>query len=441
MIQINTPRSWSCNASFFIFFITASENNVFASIMDSLTAAEKQAIIQKYLADPATTGGRDRLWRHIRQDHPSITRREVAAALAEDAVHQIHAPLKRRVTTRPIIISDRAKQAQIDLIDMAGLTGYNDSRRYILTYVDLLSKYCAARAITKKTAVNVNTALAEILDAMPKGWRPKTIQADNGKEFATLMEKSLDQRGIKLIHSQAYNPRTQGAIERFNRTLKSALFALMTRDKASRWLDYLQPLIDNFNNSVHESTGYKPIDLMRRPQLQKEVITEIHDRMERRRPKQAEAIHHEFEVGDFVRVALTTESAIRKQTFRKKIKNNWSAEVFQIYSVSNPEAAGAQPQYLLKNLFTNRKSLKKYWSYQLQEISEDAASQALAEHQERKDDHVPGPHNMQPDERAEAVGENDHFPEEARHFPAPARRSARQYAPSQQALQNLAQAP
>src|SRR5690606_33547209 len=133
-----------------------------------------------YLNDPATTGGRDRLYGHIRQQYPEITRREVAAVLANDATAQIHKPLKKRVISRPVIVSDRAKMAQIDLVDFAGLTGYNDHRRYILTYVDLLSKYAAARAITKKTATNVNAALQDILDSMPAFWRPKTISSDNG---------------------------------------------------------------------------------------------------------------------------------------------------------------------------------------------------------------------------------------------------------------------
>ncbi|HEX6817075.1 MAG TPA: hypothetical protein VF120_01770, partial [Ktedonobacterales bacterium] len=45
--------------------------------------------------------------------------------------------------------------------------------------------------------------------------------------------------------------------------------------------DFLEPLIENLNNSKHESTGYKPQELMERPELQKETITEIHERMER----------------------------------------------------------------------------------------------------------------------------------------------------------------
>ncbi len=390
--------------------------------MNYLTPDDKQEILQKYQADPRYTGGRDRLWSHVRQEHPSITRRDVAAFLADDSTHQVHKPLNKRVTTRPIVVSDRAKVAQIDLFDMKGLTGYNDSRRYCLTYVDLLSKFCAARAITKKTATNVVAALKDILESMPASWRPKTIQADNGSEFQSLMEKSLAEMGIKTIHSQAYNPRSQGAIERLNRSLKSAIFSLMTRNKTNRWIDMLEPLTENLNTTVHESTGYRPLDLMRRPALQKDVIEEIHARMERRRPKALPAQHQQFAVGDYVRVAVTTESAIRKQTFRKKIAANWSPGVYQIYSVSEPEAAGAQPQYLLLNLETNRKSKKLYWSYQLQKVS------------------GPGRGNDDEQEAQDEESEEEHMPVAAQAAAVPAaRRSQRGYQPSAQALQNLVQ--
>ncbi len=378
--------------------------------------AQREAIIMKFLNDPKYTGGRDRLYGHIRLQHPNISRRDIAAVLADDPIHQMHQPLKKRVTTRPITISDRAKVAQIDLIDFKGLTGYNDGHRYALTYVDLLSKYCAARAVTKKTQQNVMKALQDILNSIPKDWRPKTIQADNGGEFATQLAAMLRDQQIKTIHSQAYNPRSQGAIERFNKTLKSAIFSQMARHKTSRWIDMLEPLCDNFNNTKHESTGYKPIDLMTRPTLTKQLIEEIHARMERRRPKHPEALHHVYAIGDLVRVALTTESAIRKQTFRKKIKNNWSEIVYQIYSISAPEAAGAQPQYLLTNLTTHRKSKKKYWGYQMQQVSELPAPVPAEPETEQEEEEPPLPIAIAP----------------------PEPRAKRAWKPSAQALLNIA---
>ena len=135
----------------------------------------KKAVITEFMADPRTIGGRDRLWNNIRQQFPEISRRDVARALKEDPISQIHQPLNKRITTRPIVVSDRAKVVQIDLVDMQKLASKNSGYRYFLTFVDLLSKYAAARPLKNKTQASVIKALEDILDEMPEHWRPKTI--------------------------------------------------------------------------------------------------------------------------------------------------------------------------------------------------------------------------------------------------------------------------
>lgn len=101
--------------------------------------------------------------------------------------------------------------------------------------------------------------------------------------------------------------------------------------------------------------------------------------------------------------------------------NNFSEDVFQIYSISQPEAAGTQPQYLLKNLRTNRKSLKKYWGYQLLQIPYPGE---IAERE---------PEASEPEEERYIEPE----PEE-RKEPLPPRRSARAWAPTQEGLRHFA---
>jgi len=327
--------------------------------------AAKQQVIKEYLANPKTTGGRDRLYEHIHEDHPDISRRMVAEVLAQDSTHQIHRPLNKRITSRPIVTRAPATVSQIDLVDMQKLAHQNGGNRYFLSYVDLFSKWVAVRTLKDKTQKRVTDALLDILNNLPPAWRPKTIQADNGAEFQKGMEAALRQRGIKMIHSAAYQPTTQGQVERLNRTLKSALFSLMTRNKTLRYIDLIPDLVDNLNNSKHGSTGFKPIDLMNGIPLPAAVIEKVHENLSKKL-KHAQQADRVFAVGDLVRVALTTESSVRKNSFRKKITANWSPTVYRVYSVSQPEKQGLQPQYLLHNLTTNRNSSKRYWGYQLQ---------------------------------------------------------------------------
>ena len=56
--------------------------------------------------------------------------------------------------------------------------------------------------------------------------------------------------------------RTKGSIvERFNRTLKSRLERYFTESKSQRWVDVLPEMTRNINNTVNQSTGFKPSEV------------------------------------------------------------------------------------------------------------------------------------------------------------------------------------
>lgn len=324
---------------------------------------EQTEIIQRFLEDPKTTGGRDRLFENIRKQYSNISRNDVAEHLRNDPVHQIHLPLKKQMRIKPVMTNDKAKIAQIDLIDVSNYAGHNHQTRYILTYIDIFSKFCAVRPLTNKKQENVTNALMDIINGLEAHNRPKTVQADNGSEFQSLMERTLAVIDIKLIHSSPYAPQSQGIIERFNRTLKSILFEFMTRMNTKRYIDILQDVIENLNNVTHSSTKHKPAALMNEEKLSEEKKEQIKENIAQSRKAVGE--EEMFNKGDYVRVALITNKEIRKQKFRKKILANWSTEVYQVHSRSEPAYAGVAAQYQLKNLQTNRVAKKKYYSYQL----------------------------------------------------------------------------
>lgn len=373
------------------------QNGVLVSIEGKFYCPEdkKYEIIQAFLEDPRTTGGRDRLYGHISSKYLNISRRDVASHLANDPVHQQHRPLKKKTTVRPIIVKNKGVVAQIDLVDMSNYAGHNNQVKFLLTYVDAFSKWCAVRALSNKTQAKVVEALQDILHNDLKLYNhPTLIQADNGKEFSNLMKQMLDKEGIKLIHSAPYTPQTNGGIERFNRTIKSAIFEYMTRANTKKYIDVLPAFVDNYNSTKHSTTNHSPNDLMKMRKLPNETVAMIQQRMT---PKVIEEKNNDdLNINDFVRVALTTDKEIRKQKFRKKILQNWSQPIFQIYSISQPEYRGMKEQYLLKNMDTNRKSKKRYFAYQLLKtnydpnaIQEEQNAQEIIDEQEEQKQPVP----------------------------------------------------
>src|SRR6185312_8061272 len=80
-------------------------------------------------------------------------------------------------------------------------------------------------------------------------------------EFGKSIAAMLLGMDIKLVHSEAYKPSTQGAIERFNGTLKRTLFKLMAEHSMQKWTALLQEWVAGYNNSTHSTTGWKPNEL------------------------------------------------------------------------------------------------------------------------------------------------------------------------------------
>ena len=167
--------------------VKLKDGKLFSGKLEIVPWETRNATIKLMYSNPLFTGGRDRLYEHISERYLGISRRCVADFLKNNETHQVHQPLPKRRITRPIIIGGANRVVQIDLVDMQTLKGYNKKQRYILTWVDLYSKFANARGLANKTAKAVQDALADILLTN----KTSVIQSDNGKEFAKSTEEFL----------------------------------------------------------------------------------------------------------------------------------------------------------------------------------------------------------------------------------------------------------
>ena len=132
--------------------------------------------------------------------------------------------------------------------------------KYLLNLIDHFSKYACSFLLKDKKA---NTVLFCIKECFKKIGIPKQLGTDNGSEFSNnKMKNYLDENKIKFIHGSAYNPRSQGAIERLHRTIKNSLLCRKI-DKGNKFdLEYeLNFIINNYNNTIHETTQFTPNEL------------------------------------------------------------------------------------------------------------------------------------------------------------------------------------
>ena len=87
---------------------------------------------------------------------------------------------------------------------------------------------------------------------------PLSFHSDNGTEFASEIFKSLmEELRIQKTYTPAYNPRSNGKLERWHRDLNAFMRATSAREDPN-WIAYLPALVLAHNTKEHSATGVTP---------------------------------------------------------------------------------------------------------------------------------------------------------------------------------------
>ena len=76
--------------------------------------------------------------------------------------YTLHKPRRTRFPTTPTLVFDRDEQWQMDLVDMQKLSRWNQGNKYLLTVIDVLSKYAWAVPIKSKSTQEMIRGLTRI---------------------------------------------------------------------------------------------------------------------------------------------------------------------------------------------------------------------------------------------------------------------------------------
>ena len=103
--------------------------------------------------------------------------------------------------------------------------------------------------------------------------------------------------------------------ERFIKTLKTKIYKYMTLVSKNAYIDKLDDIVDEYNNTYHRAIKMKPVDVKDNTYI--DFKKEVNDKD----PK--------FKVGDHIRISKY------KNIFAKGYTPNWSEEVFVVKKVRN----------------------------------------------------------------------------------------------------------
>ena len=242
--------------------------------------------------------------------------------------YTLHKPVRYNFPRRRVMVGGIDHQWQADLVDVARLSKENDGIKFLLTVIDVLSKYAWVVPLRDKTGRSLVEAFESIFD---EGRVPDRLQTDKGTEFLNrVFQGFLKERGVK--HFTTHNVETKASIaERFNRTLKTRMWRYFTCKQTHHYLDILANLVRAYNRSHHRSIGRTPASVSAE-NVRAVLRTLYGNTADTKRVAK-------FRVGDLVRISKA------RRTFKKGYLPNWSEELFTVTKVrkTNP------PVYVVKD--------------------------------------------------------------------------------------------
>ena len=165
---------------------------------------------------------------------------------------------KREKKHGTIVSNNPYERFQIDLCEINSILLKNTEYRYLCNVIDHFSRFAWSTLIKTKHSEVVANSVHNILIHLSR--TPEIMQSDNGLEFVGQpFQELLSKFNIKHVKSRPYNPKAQGLVERFNRTLKSKLLKIYYTDEVNFDLEEaVQNVLDVYNNTKHSVTRYKP---------------------------------------------------------------------------------------------------------------------------------------------------------------------------------------
>ena len=111
----------------------------------------------------------------------------------------------------PVQASKVMERNQVDLVDMRNVGGKDSRFHYILSVIDVFSRYIFLKPLETKSSKEVASVLMRIYDEFGP---PRILQSDRGTEFKGAVQELMSRLGVRVILSASYKPQSQGKVSR-----------------------------------------------------------------------------------------------------------------------------------------------------------------------------------------------------------------------------------
>ncbi|GFY28389.1 uncharacterized protein TNCV_1970441 [Trichonephila clavipes] len=136
---------------------------------------------------PNSFGGVEALHRSVKGKY---SKKDVKHWLSQKDAYTLHKPVRHKFQRNRVFVSDIDRQFQADLVDMQSLAEFNKGYKYLLTCIDLFSKFAWAVPLKDKFGKSVKSGLEIIF----KERKPKVLQTDAAGDgnISSTVKRTID---------------------------------------------------------------------------------------------------------------------------------------------------------------------------------------------------------------------------------------------------------
>ena len=264
------------------------------------------------VSQPGSLSGLENFYRVLKQKKIKTSRQELKKWLLSQEVYTRHKPTIKKFRRNQVVTRGIDDLWQIDLADVQNVAKNNDDYRYLVTCIDVFSKFAWVVPIKNKKAETVLDAFKSIVTESNR--KPNFLQSDQGTEFLNVKFKDYLSNidvGFYYVNSEL----KASVVERFNRTIKEKIYKYFTLRNTDRYIDILDSLVNTYNNSFHRSIKTTPNS------VNEENEKKIHQILYK---KHSENKIFNFDIGETVRITKY------KYAFEKGYTPKWTDEIFKV---------------------------------------------------------------------------------------------------------------
>ena len=308
--------------------------------------------IEKLYTNPSNPGAFSGQAAFIKSlKNKKIDKEDVKNFLQSFEAYTIHKPIRKNFNRRRVIVPRMNHTFQADLVDVSKFSDENDGFKFLLTCLDVFSKYAWVIPLKNKTGKSVTEAFKKIFHQR----KCQKLQVDKGSEFYNKeFLKYCSTNKIQIYSTQS--ELKASVVERFNRTLREKMHRYFSYADTNKYINVLDDLIQSYNKSYHRSIKCTPISITPSTD-QNKIFYNLYKY--RKDDGDKSEIKINYKIGDKIRISKT------KRTFEKGYTPNFTIEIFTIEKI----LPTVPTTYVIKDL-QNEVITGTFYEQELQKISE-----------------------------------------------------------------------